>query len=131
VRISNYKLRKLLAKCLRMFIDVTETIADTAALEINDLDTLGFLIADANTDVLAPRLAYSTMLMGCLLPGLKELSISLKLPLAIYEALDSTETSSHPELSLLSAWTALPLAIKQFLKLKRLQIWLDHEGPCS
>jgi hypothetical protein len=112
-----------------MLNDFTKTIADIAVLEITDLVTLGLLVSNASADILASRLTCSTMLLGCLLPNLKEMSINLRLPLTTYKAFD--ETSPYPEPSLLFAWTTLPLVMEMLSKLSMLRIWLNHDDPIS
>jgi hypothetical protein len=105
-------------------VDVTEYIADTAAIHINDLDTLGTLITNPTT---ADNSVTSTFL-ACLLPNLKTLNISLRLPRATYTMLENAEQCAP---SPVPTWTDLPLAIERLHQMKRLRIWLDHDDPCT
>jgi hypothetical protein len=81
--------------------------------------------------VLASGRSCTSNLLGCVLPNLKELSISLRLSLATYEALENAGDSGSSKSLLISAWTELPFALDYLSRLRRLQIWLDHEEPCS
>lgn len=69
-------------------------------------------------------------LLRCFLLNIKELNISLRLPLAAYEASQTTGQSSvgSPPVS---TWTELPYTIERFEKLNTLRIWLDHDQACS
>src|SRR4051812_22997189 len=102
-------------------------MSDIAAIQINDLDTLRILVPESG--VLESGRSFTFILLDCVLPNLKELTISLRLPLATYEALDNASDSAGSESSLISAWTGLRLAIEHLSKLRRLRIWLDHEEP--
>jgi hypothetical protein len=113
------------------FIDVMQAVADTVAIELTDFHMLEILVSRSYPDVLAFGQSCTSNLLGFVLPHLKVLSITLKLPLEVYEELANASESASNKSSLISAWMALPLAFKHLSKLRRLRIWLDHEEPCS
>jgi hypothetical protein len=81
--------------------------------------------------VLASGRSCTSNLLGYVLPNLKELSISLRLSLATYEALENVADSAFSKSLLISAWTELPFALDYWSRLRKLRIWLDHEESCS
>lgn len=106
--------------------EFAERIVDTAAIQIHDLDTLRILVADLECNRTESGQSYVSSLLGRVLLNVKDLSISLRLPLAAYEALGATTQSSVGP-SLLSPWAG----IEHFRRLRKLRIWLDHDEPCS
>lgn len=104
-------------------------MADTTAVHVNDLDTLRNLFPLPGE--IESGQASTSVLLSSILPNLKELNITLRLHWVTYKALESNSDSGGSESSLSSVWTGLLLAVKHLSKLRRLQIWLDHTGPCS
>jgi hypothetical protein len=87
-------------------------------------------VSNTDPNVLAASQARTSHLLRRILPNLKKLSIGLRLPLAAYEA-PAAAGESPCETSLVSTWKKLPLALGHLSGLRRLNIWLDHEGFCS
>ncbi|ORY02758.1 hypothetical protein BCR34DRAFT_635853 [Clohesyomyces aquaticus] len=108
------------------FIDVGEEIAGTVPRHINDLDTLG---------ILDSHWYSSSIHLHHVFPSLQELNISLRLPLETYVAIENAGNSTGSELSStrypISAWMELCFVIKRLSTLRRLDIWLNHNEPCS
>jgi hypothetical protein len=107
-------------------------MADVVAFHINELDTLGVLSPQPR--IPRPGRLFSTTLFNLVLPNLKELHISLRLPLSAYEALESAGNStvgspSSPIDYQIATWAGLCPAIERLSKLKILRIWLDHAEP--
>ncbi|KAH7076787.1 hypothetical protein BKA63DRAFT_290200 [Paraphoma chrysanthemicola] len=103
--------RALFLTCKRWLFETAERVADTVIIHVNDIDTLGFVIAAA-------------------LPYLTSLDIGMRLSLSTYSAYETSETSS-PTASLHSTFNRMPFAIERMTRLRRLRIWLDHDEPCS
>jgi len=107
-------------------------MADIAAFQINDLDALRILVPQSG--VLKSGRSSTSTLLNCVLPSLKELDISLRLPLSAYDALENAGNSTGSKSSSMdhsiSAWTGLRPAIERLSKLRRLRIWLDHGERC-
>jgi hypothetical protein len=108
--------------------DVAAAISDHTTCSVHDLATLGVIVSNLNSPVPGAYSPRTSMFLQCLLSHLKYLSISLRLPLAAYEAMESAPVSSQP--SPVSAWSDLPRAIARMGKLRRLNIWLDHDEAC-
>ena len=107
-------------------------MADVAAFQINDLDALRILVPQSG--VLKSGRSSTSTLLNCVLPSLKKLDISLRLPLSAYDALENASDPTSSESSSMdhsiSAWTGLRPAIERLSKLRRLRIWLDHGERC-
>ncbi|KAH7345840.1 hypothetical protein BKA66DRAFT_554916 [Pyrenochaeta sp. MPI-SDFR-AT-0127] len=116
--------------CKRTLNDFVEAMVDIAAIQIDDVDTLGFFIPNPISDILESDRPSMSMLWRSALLNVKVLSISLRLPLAVFKALEDTGTPTV-EPSFTSVWMKLALAIERFRKLRTLHVWLDHDEPCS
>lgn len=85
------------------------------------------LEASSHTDGRALDHLTTSKLLQCILPNLKTLSISLRLPLATYQALENATSIEGSKILLVVAWTKLLRAIERMTSLRRLHIWLDHD----
>jgi hypothetical protein len=88
------------------------------------VNTLHAVVSSTTIAGLVPCDATS-MLLSCLLPNLKDLTISLRLPLSDYEALENDSA----EAKFAHTWTKLPTAIRQLSRLRDLHLRLDHDEP--
>ncbi|KAF2865233.1 hypothetical protein BDV95DRAFT_612827 [Massariosphaeria phaeospora] len=131
-RESDRTVMSLLLVCKRMYTDIIETMVDLTAIQINDLETLSLLAPEGRGMLGSEPSSPTSVLSTYLLPNLKYLHITLRLPFSIYEALEHVpdfSSTSNSEPSLLSAWTDIRLTINEHLpKLRELRIWLDHDG---
>jgi hypothetical protein len=125
----NDKLLSLLADSYHRFIDFTEMIADTVAIHVNDLDSLKTMISNSSLNTHASGCPHSvtSSLLRFILPSLKDLSISLRIALRSYKALEN----DFDDMAFTSTWTELPIAVRNMSKLRRLRIWLDHSEPST
>ncbi|KAF1841197.1 uncharacterized protein K460DRAFT_410587 [Cucurbitaria berberidis CBS 394.84] len=111
----------LLLVCRDMYLEVVDLLARTAVFHITDLETANFLHE-------RPLLLCSMQLR------LTQLSITLRPPIKFYQSLErpDDDTTMEPELaSATQTWSRLGSIIRQFNRLSRLWIWLDHDDPCS
>ena len=122
------------------FVDVVDFMANMAVFNVTDLNTLGCLLQRAGTSF-SETSSVSNYLTS-VLPCIRRLDITLRLPLPICKALEYPEANSSPGsppasaltaswASQLTAWLHLCPAIAQLKELQRLQIWLDHDDPLS
>lgn len=104
-------------------------IADTVSIHFNDLSSLETMISSSSLDVLATGRSHTTtsIFLGCILPNLKDLNISLRIPLRAYKALEN----AFDDMKFTFIWTELPLAIRNMSKLRGLRIWFDHSEPST
>jgi hypothetical protein len=79
--------------------------------------------------VLEPDPFCTSAFLPCVLPHPKNLNISLKLPLAAFEAIESASVSSQE--SPITPWLALPQAVAHMGRLRKLHVWLDHDDTCT
>ena len=122
------------------FADVVDFMADMAVFNVTDLDTLGCLLQRAGTSFSeTPSVSdYLTSVLPCI----RRLDITLRLPLPICKALENPGADSSPGsspadastagwASKLTVWLRLCPAIAQLKGLQGLRIWLDHDDPSS
>jgi hypothetical protein len=98
-------------------------------VHVTDLEVLSTIVSNPKSDSLASngdRIATS-ILLECLVPNIKDLTVSLRLPLRDYEVLQ-TDAGVVPRSTI---WSQFPGAIKRMSKLRRLHIWLDHDEPTT
>ncbi|KAF2692021.1 hypothetical protein K458DRAFT_411703 [Lentithecium fluviatile CBS 122367] len=129
----NEDIMPLLLTCRQMFSEVIAILADTTALHITDLDTFAVLAPSPSSDDLEAGNFFMSSLLTCMLPSLKELRISLKLPLEVYALFESgTQPSSSSSSAInnpVTAWANLPSILNTLPNLRRLHIRLDHTEP--
>jgi hypothetical protein len=106
-------------------------MADMAAFQINDVDTLRLLFLHLNPEKPESGSKLTSEFLDWVIPNIKELRVDLRLPLAAFEALEHGRQSALSGLSLISGWPDLPLTVARMSKLRRLRIWLDHDEPGS
>ena len=111
-----------------------------AVFNVTDLDTLGCLLQRVGTSF--SEISSASDYLTSVLPCIRRLDITLRLPLPICKALENPEADSSSGsppagastagwASQLAAWLRLCPAIAQLKELQRLQIWLDHDDPSS
>jgi len=101
-------------------------MAPTTDFHSSDLETLGCLMKPQYQGPSAFLLAFSVV------PRITRLSISLRLPLDFWRALEAeTGAGSSTESWEGIVWRSMSDGITKLKKLKSLKIWLDHDGQDS
>ncbi|KAH7381919.1 hypothetical protein BKA64DRAFT_764190 [Cadophora sp. MPI-SDFR-AT-0126] len=118
------------------FLDVCSSMAETTAFNSTDLDTMETLLRLADDRGSGPNLSWS--LWNYVRPSIHVLNITLRLPLAFYQELADHETSKseHEDCTFTtsvanSTWVGIWQAVCELHHLRRICIWLDHDGPDS
>lgn len=119
--------------CKKMFLDVFDLITVT----VTDLNTLDYMTTrkfglETNSSCRWNVWEY----MQC---RVKSLNITLRLPLAVYKALEEREitdpmTATSPTTtvaSMCSSWFRIWASIFKLQQLQNIHIWLDHDDPSS
>jgi hypothetical protein len=106
-------------------------VADVAVFQMHDLKTLEILALNFKLGSMKLHSTFTSTLFGCILPNVKELSVDLRLPVEKYEALENAVQSTLSEPLLIVGWSGLPLILGKMSKLRKLDISLDHDRPCS
>ncbi|KAH7067507.1 hypothetical protein BKA63DRAFT_607352 [Paraphoma chrysanthemicola] len=85
--------RALIRVCKLMFIDIAEMLADTVVFHINDMGSLEPMKYWTNLEVPAADRSPSATsnFIGCTLPNVKNLEISLRIPPDRYNALENPD----------------------------------------
>ncbi|KAF2499817.1 hypothetical protein BU16DRAFT_615187 [Lophium mytilinum] len=134
-------IRDVLLVCKRMYVDVVGHLAELAVFNIIDLDTLRCL--HHSTDISSSRVLSTSGFLVPVLPCIKVLDITVRLPLADFkEHEDLDPATSVPDVtpvgalkageeSQLAAWLQLFPAITHLKSPRKLRIWLDHEDKSS
>ena len=115
-------------------------MAGMAVFNVTDLDTLGCLLQGVDTS--SSRTSSASSFLTSVLPYIRKLNITLRLPLRICKALENPVADSNPRsppaggstadwASQLTAWLQLCPTIAQLKELRRLRIWLDHNNQSS
>ncbi|KAH8722874.1 hypothetical protein GQ44DRAFT_774655 [Phaeosphaeriaceae sp. PMI808] len=126
-----------LLACKRMFGEFVVAMFDTVAIHINDIHTLSMIVLNSDPKWIREpgRLLAPNLVDVAGVSEIKELHVTLRLPIAAYNELTTNNegysSSSFLVPSFLSTWSQLPLAIERLRSLQRLRIWLDHDEPCS
>ncbi|KAH7086984.1 hypothetical protein FB567DRAFT_56509 [Paraphoma chrysanthemicola] len=122
--------RALFLTCKRWLFEAAERVADTVIIHVNDIDTLGFVIAAALSGEIGPDRSVTSTVRTLIVQNLTSLDIGMRLSLSTYSAHATSETLSRTA-SLHSTFNSMPFAIERMTRLRRLRIWLDHDEPCS
>ncbi|OCK78679.1 hypothetical protein K432DRAFT_252881, partial [Lepidopterella palustris CBS 459.81] len=133
-------IRDIFLVCKTMYIDVAELLADIAVFNITDPNTLDRLLK--STGICSSGISLTSGFLASVFPCIKELDITLRLPLADCKALDNPAADSTPDIPLagsstaggesqLAVWLQLCPAIAQLKSLRKLRIWLDHADISS
>ena len=110
------------------FLDVAGIVAEDTILHINTFHALGILIPESRLLKSGQFSAFA--LVDHILPSLRALSISLRLPFFTFQTLTADSTGSESSSTvddLIPTWLALPSGLQQLKKLRKLKIWLDHD----
>lgn len=113
-------------------IDICVMTADTETIEITDLDTLDTLTRGPGENL--PWAGFAHMQ-----PHVHKISVTLRLPLEFYRALEADEddllaiASRHTGTvaAACRTWARVWPAVCQMPQLRNLNIWMDHDDPSS
>ncbi|KAK0111138.1 hypothetical protein ONS95_001514 [Cadophora gregata] len=129
-------LPNLFLVCKTMFLEVCDTVAETTTVNLTDLDTIKILLQGPGHE--SSRYTLSWNPRSHMLINIHDLNITLRLPLAFYKALEGRETSAsgndnstNASSTADSTWFGTWQAICELRQLRRLNIWLDHDGQSS
>ncbi|KAH7347073.1 hypothetical protein BKA66DRAFT_477783 [Pyrenochaeta sp. MPI-SDFR-AT-0127] len=121
----------LFLTCKRMLIEFAETTADLVVIHVNDIFSLDLVVSNALSHAPGSDRFVTSTLLSYILPNLKALSISMRLPRAAFTAHEAASISTSSLPSLIYTFNKIPLAIGYMSKLRRLRICLDHDEPCT
>ncbi|KAK8036288.1 hypothetical protein PG993_008902 [Apiospora rasikravindrae] len=129
----------LLSVCKKMFLDVGTMVLEGATINVTDLATLELLSRKPAEEASGPNHLWN--LATYAYPLIQRLNVTLRLPLAVYEALASAqddqpgraaqEVGEDATAVACATWARAWPAVGQLPQLHHLHVWLDHDGSSS
>ncbi|KAI0415300.1 hypothetical protein F5X98DRAFT_347035 [Xylaria grammica] len=127
----------LLFSCKKLFTDVLDIVAERTAFNVTDTVTMNVLLSKSDDPGSSSDCPWS--FCDHVVPNIRRLNITFRLPVAFYEdleygigsALSRDRPADNLELTSHSRWAYVWSTIHRLQQLRSLYIWLDHDGRRS
>ncbi|KAL2065800.1 hypothetical protein VTL71DRAFT_3470 [Oculimacula yallundae] len=121
--------------CKKMLMDVCDLLVEKSAFHITNLNMLNYHSPGL---YLSDDAQARSCIWNYLRPRIQDLRITLRLPLAFYQAFEGHDVSdselAQPEIEILSImydWNRFWFSVCNLKALRNLHVWLDHDHESS